>query len=327
MASVDAKLRWIRAAEMRFGLHGGAVQVQTRRTTVWGRVESREKSNSVAIAIFYSIAAITIAAYGYGIGGVSSLQAGAIYAVVGFVLAFACVGFAPRFVVVVALATGMLGSMMRASIAPEMTSLIPRQTTIDYLQRMMAVCAAIGFGGGLYGGFRFTGKGFFNWISKWVLTRLPASSAPPLPVHSHVMRELARHFHTSERMYFSALAAFGSALVAEVEAKPTPLPRSLLIIALAVFIATNLAWFVGEWLRPRLRVWAESFAFCSRCGRPCSRSCSDTRPSFSFSPVSTPPPGNTIEPRPSKASASSPPCRRALVSLCTSPWSPWPRWR
>ena len=142
-------------------------------------MESKRKSNPVAIAIFYGIATITIAAYGYGIGGMDSLRAGAIYAVAGLVLAFACVGFAPRFIVVVALATGMLGSMMRASIAPEMTSLIPRQNTIDYLQRMMAVCGAIGFAGGLYGGFRFTGKGIFNWVSKALLSSpagLPTSS-------------------------------------------------------------------------------------------------------------------------------------------------------
>ena len=104
-------------------------------------MESKEKSNPAAIAIFYGIAAVTIAAYGYGIGGMASLRAGAIYAVVGLVLAFACVGFAPRFIVVGALATGMLGSMMRASIAPEITSLIPKQNTIDYLQRMVTVCA------------------------------------------------------------------------------------------------------------------------------------------------------------------------------------------
>ena len=66
-------------------------------------MESKGKSNPAAIAIFYGIAAVTIAAYGYGIGGMDALRAGAIYAVVGLVLAFACVGFAPRFIVVVAL--------------------------------------------------------------------------------------------------------------------------------------------------------------------------------------------------------------------------------
>jgi hypothetical protein len=215
-------------------------------------VESKEKSNPAAIAILYCIATVTIAAYGYGIGGMDSLRAGALYAGVGLVLAFACVGFAPRFIVVVALATGMLGSMMRASIAPEMTSLIPRQTTIDYLQRMMAVCGAIGFAGGLYGGFRFTGKGIFNWVSKALLSRLPARNAKPVPLQYHAMRELAHRFYASERMYFSILAAFGSALIAEIEVHP--IPRSLLIILLAILIATNLAWLLGEWLKPRLRV-------------------------------------------------------------------------
>jgi Ion channel len=215
-------------------------------------VEPKEKSNPIAIAILYCIATVTIAAYGYGIGGMSSLLAGAIYAIVGLVLAFACVGFAPRFIVVVALVTGMLGSMMRASIAPEMTSLIPRQNTIDYLQKMMAVCGAIGFAGGLYGGFRFTGKGVFNWASKALLRRLPASEVKSVPLRYRTIRELAHHFYTSERIYFSILAAFGSALIAEIEVHPVP--RSLLIILLAILISTNLAWFLGDWLRPRLQV-------------------------------------------------------------------------
>ena len=215
-------------------------------------MEPQDKSNPIAIAIFYLIATITIAAYGYGIGGMASLRAGAIYAVAGLLLAFACVGFAPRFIVVVALATGMLGSMMRASISPEITSLIPRQNTIDSLQKMMAVCGAIGFAGGLYGGFRFTGQGIFNWASKAVLSRLPAREAKAVSLQSHAVRELAHHFYTSERMYFSVLAAFGSTLIAEIEVHPVP--KSLFIIFLAVVISTNLAWFVGEWLRPRLRV-------------------------------------------------------------------------
>jgi Ion channel len=215
-------------------------------------VETKQKSNPVAIAIFYGIATVTIAAYGYGIGGLDSLRAGAIYAVAGLVLAFVCVGFAPRFIVVVALATGMLGSMMRASIAPEITSLIPRQNTIDYLQRMMAVCGAIGFAGGLYGGFRFTGKGVFNWGSKALLARLPASNVKAVSFRSHAMRELAHHFYTSERMYFSVLAAFASTLITEIEVHPVP--KSLLIILIAILISTNLAWLLGEWLRPRLRV-------------------------------------------------------------------------
>ena len=53
-------------------------------------------------------------------------------------------------------------------------------------------------------------------------------------------------------MYFSVLAAVGSALIAEIEVHPVP--KSLLIILLAILISTNLAWFLGEWLRPRLRV-------------------------------------------------------------------------
>ena len=215
-------------------------------------MESKGKSNPAAIAIFYGIAAVTIAAYGYGIGGMDALRAGAIYAVVGLVLAFACVGFAPRFIVVVALATGMLGSMMRASIAPELTSLIPRQNTIDYLQKMITVCGAIGFGGGLYGGFRFTGKGVFNWASKALLIRLGTPNVKAVPLRYHAMREFARYVYTSERMYFSILAAFGSALIAAIEVHPVP--KSLLIIFVLVLVATNLAWFLGEWLRPRLRV-------------------------------------------------------------------------
>ena len=227
--------------------------MQTRRThSLDCLVESKTKSNPVAIAIFYGIATVTIAAYGYGIGGTESLRAGAIYAVSGLVLAFACVGFAPRFIVVVALATGMLGSMMRASIAPEITSLIPRQNTIDYLQKMIAVCGAIGFAGGLYGGFRFTGKGIFNWVSKAILTRLPASHVKSIPLRYHALRELTHHFYASERMYFALLAAFGSTLIAEIEVHP--IPRSAAIIFLAVLIGTNLAWLLGEWLRPRLRV-------------------------------------------------------------------------
>src|SRR5271169_3575639 len=132
-------------------------------------MKNNTNSNPVTIVCLYAVAVVTIAAYGYGIGGTASLWAGARYAAAGLVLAFVCVGFAPRFIVVVALATGMLGSMMRASIAPEMVSLLPKQHTIDYLQRMMAVCSAIGFAGGLYGGFRFTGKGIFNWASKALL--------------------------------------------------------------------------------------------------------------------------------------------------------------
>ncbi len=215
-------------------------------------MEIKEKSNPVTIAIFYGIAIVTIAAYGYGIGGMDSLRAGAIYAVSGLTLALVCVGFAPRFIVVVALATGMLGSMMRASIAPEITSLIPRQNTLDYLQKMMAVCGAIAFAGGLYGGFRFTGKGIFNWVSKAVLARLPANHVKTIPLRYHAVRELTHYFYASERMYFSVLAAVGSTLIAVIEVHPVP--KSVLYILMAILISTNLAWFLGEWLRPRLRV-------------------------------------------------------------------------
>ena len=235
-------------------------------------MENKQKSNPVAIAIFYGIATVTIAAYGYGIGGIDSLRAGAIYAVSGLVLAFACVGFAPRFIVVVALATGMLGSMMRASIAPEITSLIPRQSTLDYLQRMMAVCGAIGFAGGLYGGFRFTGKGIFNWISKAVLTRLPASNVKAASFRSHAMRELAHHFYASERMYFSILAAVGSALIAVIEVHPVP--KSVLHHPAGgpdLHQSCVVMWVNGCG-HDCAYSWASS-ASCSRCGKHFSLSC------------------------------------------------------
>ncbi len=112
-------------------------------------MKSSTKSNTVTAICLYAVAVVTIAAYGYGIGGAGSLWAGAKYAVAGLVLAYVCVGFAPRFIVVVALATGMLGSMMRASIAPEMTSLLHKQGAIDYLTRIITVCGAIAFAGGL----------------------------------------------------------------------------------------------------------------------------------------------------------------------------------
>ena len=196
------------------------------------------------------VAGITIAAYGYGIGGAGSLWAGAKYAVVGLVLAFICVGFAPRFIMVVALATGMLGSMMRASIAPEMTSLLPKQGAIDYLTRIITVCGAIAFAGGLYGGFRFTGKGLFNWISEVFLARKQTLEGKPVSRRSRAMRDLARHFHASERMYFSVLAAVGAVLIVEIEVRP--IPRSLAIVLFSVLFATNLTWLLGEWLKPRL---------------------------------------------------------------------------
>ena len=215
-------------------------------------MKSNTKSNTVTIICLYAVAVITIAAYGYGIGGGNSLWAGAKYAAVGLALAFICVGFAPRFIVVVALATGMLGSMMRASIAPEMTSLLPKQGTIDYLSRIITVCGAIAFAGGLYGGFRFTGKGLFNWISEVFLARKHALDGEAASRLSRPMRELARHFYASERMYFSVLAAFGATLIVEIEVHPVVL--SLAKVAFFVLVATNLTWLLGEWLKPRLQV-------------------------------------------------------------------------
>lgn len=210
------------------------------------------KSNNVALAVFYVIAALTIASYGYGIGGPAALRAGALYAGAGLVLAFICVGFAPRFILVVALAMGMLGSMLRASLSTEIASLIPKQSTVDYLQRIITICAAIGFGGGLYGGFRFTGKGLFNWTSRWLISRRQAFEKGTGKLRDRAFADMARHFYASERMYFSTLAALGAAVIAQIEVHP--ILRSHGIIILAVLIATNLAWWLGEWMRPRLQV-------------------------------------------------------------------------
>jgi len=227
-------------------------------------VAGKQKTNIAAIAALYCIAAVTIAAYGYGVGGVPSLWAGAKYAAVGLVLAFVCVGFAPRFIVVVALATGLLGSMLRASIGAEMTSLvhIPKQETAAYLQRIVTVCGAIGFAGGLYGGFRFTGKGLFNVISRVFITRMHQLGGKADSLRARTARDLALHFYASERMYFAVLAAFGAALIAQFEVHPVPL--SLLYIVLAVLIAANLTWLLGEWLRPRLQVLSGVFRVLSQ---------------------------------------------------------------
>jgi hypothetical protein len=211
-----------------------------------------KKSNHVASGIFYSVAALTIAAYGYGIGGLPALRAGALYAAAGVVLAFVCVGFAPGFILVVALAMGMLGSMLRASLGTEIASLIPKQSTVDYLQRIITICAAIGFGGGLYGGFRFTGRGLFNWTSRWLISRREAFEKGTGKFGDRAFADMARHFYASERMYFSTLAALGAAVIAEIEVHP--ILRSHCVIILAVLIATNLAWWLGEWMRPRLRI-------------------------------------------------------------------------
>ena len=101
-------------------------------------------------------------------------------------------------------------------------------------------------------GFRFTGKGVFNWISELFLARQHALDGKAHSWRSNPMRDLARHFYASERMYFSVLAAFGSALIAQIEVHPVP--RSLAYIVLAVLLATNLTWLLGEWLKPRLQV-------------------------------------------------------------------------
>ena len=71
-------------------------------------------SPAVVVAL-YVLSAVTVAAFGYGVGGPAALRAGMLYALVGLVLGFIGVGFAPRFVIVVALATGLLGSILRAA--------------------------------------------------------------------------------------------------------------------------------------------------------------------------------------------------------------------
>jgi hypothetical protein len=214
-------------------------------------------SSTIAVSILYLIAALTVAAFGYGIGGAPALRAGCIYALAGLVLGLVCVGFATRFIVVIALATGMLGSILRASTSPEIIALIPRQTTVEYLRAILTVCGAIGFGGGLYGGFRFTGNGLFNWISKLVLKHAQLIDiADPTP-QQQLVRDLVRHFQQSERMYFSTLAAVASTFIAWIEI--APMLRSLFIIFFAVLIATNLMWALGAWLKPRLRVLSGVF--------------------------------------------------------------------
>ncbi len=217
----------------------------------------KRTTSKLGVVVLYTVAALTIAAFGYGIGGTPALIAGATYAVAGLVLGFICVGFAARFIMVIALATGMLGSILRASTSPEIVALIPRQSTVEYLRAILMVCGAIGFGGGLYGGFRFTGKGLFNWISKLILRHTQfIDIADPSP-QQQMMRDLVQQFRSSERMYFSALAAVASALIAEIEIRP--MTRSLLIIFFAVLIATNLMWAFGAWLKRRLRVLSGVF--------------------------------------------------------------------
>lgn len=209
-------------------------------------------SGSIALFVLYAIAALTIGAFGYGIGGKPALIAGLLYALAGLILGFICVGFAPRFIMVIGLATGLLGSIMRTSSVAGIVTLIPKQDTILYLRAILTVCGAIGFGGGLYGGFRFTGRGLFNWISRFVLKRIEILDIGDPSPEQHLMREMAIRFERSERMYFSLLAAMGSVFIAWIELKS--MPRSLVIIFLAVLISTNLMWAVGAWLKPRVRV-------------------------------------------------------------------------
>lgn len=212
------------------------------------------KSRSTAIAVFflYVLAAITVGSFGYGVGGSPALKAGFAYALAGLVLGFICVGFAPRFIMVLALATGLLGSIMRASTLVDIVTLIPKQSTVAYLRNIMTVCGAISFVGGLYGGFRFTGKGLFNWISGFVLKRAQLLDIKDPSPQKQLIHDMMSHFQHAERMYFSLLAALASVLIAWFEVAATT--RSLVIIFLAVVIATNLMWALGAWLKPRLRV-------------------------------------------------------------------------
>jgi len=212
----------------------------------------KSRSTAIAVSLVYVLAAITIGSFGYGIGGTRALAAGFAYALAGLLLGFICVGFAPRFIMVVALATGLLGSIMRASTLADIVTLIPKQTTVAYLRNIITVCGAISFGGGLYGGFRFTGKGLFNWISEFVFKRAQLLDIKDPSPEQHLMHDMVRHFQQSERMYFSLLAALASVLIAWFEVATRP--RSLVIIFLTVVITTNLMWAFGAWLKPRLRV-------------------------------------------------------------------------
>ena len=219
--------------------------------------ENPKNSNRAMVVALYVVAALTVAAFGYGVGGPSALRAGILYALVGLVLGCIGVGFAPRFVIVVALATGLLGSILRAAAGTEVSSLFPKQTTVNYLRAILTICGAISFGGGLYGGFRFTNHGLFNWISRLIIARNEPISILDASPRTRLMRELSRHFYASERVYFSLLAAFGTALIARFEIEPAR--RSLVIIALSVLITTNLAWQFGAWLKPRITVLGNIF--------------------------------------------------------------------
>jgi hypothetical protein len=219
--------------------------------------ETPKNTNRVLIVLLYVVAALTVAAFGYGVGGPSALRAGVIYALVGVVLGCIGVGFAPRFIIVVGLATGLLGSILRAAAGTEVSSLFPKQSTVAYLRMILTICGSISFGGGLYGGFRFTNHGLFNWISRLVIARNQPISILDTSPRARLMQELSRHFYASERMYFSVLAAIGSTLIAKVEIEAAR--RSLVIIFLSVLITTSLAWQFGNWLKPRIKVLGNIF--------------------------------------------------------------------
>lgn len=219
--------------------------------------ENTKNSNRLVVVALYVVAALTVAAFGYGVGGPAALRAGIIYALAGLVLGSVSVGFAPRFIIVVALATGLLGSILRAASGTEVTSLFPKQTTLNYLRVILTICGAISFGGGLYGGFRFTNHGLFNWISRMVIARHQTISILDASPRVRLMKELSRHFYASERMYFSLLTAIGSTLIAAIEIEPVH--RSLAIIFFSVLITTSFAWQFGAWLKPRIRVLGNIF--------------------------------------------------------------------
>ncbi len=219
--------------------------------------ETPKNPNRVMVVALFVLAALTVAAFGYGIGGPAALRAGIVYALVGLVLGCIGVGFAPRFVIVVALATGLLGSILRAAAGTEVSSLFPKQSTVAYLRMILTICGSISFGGGLYGGFRFTNHGLFNWISRLIIARNEPISILDASPRARLMQELSRHFYASERMYFSLLTAFGSILIAKIEIEPAR--RSLAIIFLSVLITNNLAWQFGAWLKPRIQVLGNIF--------------------------------------------------------------------
>ncbi|MFZ0706548.1 MAG: potassium channel family protein [Candidatus Korobacteraceae bacterium] len=219
--------------------------------------ENPKNLNRVMVIGLYVVAALTVAAFGYGVGGPVALRAGVLYALAGLVLGCISVGFAPRFVIVVALATGLLGSILRAAAGTEVSSLFPKQSTVEYLRIILTICGAISFGGGLYGGFRFTNHGLFNWISRLIIAHNQPISILDTSPRSRLMLELSRHFYASERMYFSLLTAFGSVLIAKLEIEPAR--RSLAIVFLAVLINNNLAWGFGAWLKPRITVLGNIF--------------------------------------------------------------------